>query len=236
MQDGLQSSRRPPPGSSWTSRASLGAARVRRAAWSPARGDPVAVHTVLICDLSDGPARLDQIQDLASELHRMTPEHDDFLRVDMPEMQPSEPRETRRTPEPAHSVRFRASILGEVQVGLPTGPPLRRQHRAGFRVRHRPTDQRRGAAQVLQRTGSLGMTSHGLRSSFRDWCAETAASRESAEACLAHVVKNTVEAAYRRSDLLEQRRAVMEAWACLHRVAPLVRDRWRRVDDPRRAD
>ena len=59
----------------------------------------------------------------------------------------------------------------------------------------------------------LGMTPHGLRSSFRDWCAETAVSRELAEACLAHVVKNTVEAAYRRSDLLEQRRAVMEAWA-----------------------
>ena len=59
----------------------------------------------------------------------------------------------------------------------------------------------------------LGMTPHGLRSSFRDWCAESAVSRELAESCLAHVVKNTVEAAYRRSDLLEQRRAVMDAWA-----------------------
>ena len=59
----------------------------------------------------------------------------------------------------------------------------------------------------------LGMTPHGLRSSFRDWCAESAVSRELAEACLAHVVKNTVEAAYRRSDLLEQRREVMNAWA-----------------------
>ena len=58
----------------------------------------------------------------------------------------------------------------------------------------------------------LVMTPHGLRSSFRDWCAETAVSRELAEACLAHVVKNPVEATYRRSDLLEQRRAVMEAW------------------------
>ena len=58
----------------------------------------------------------------------------------------------------------------------------------------------------------LGMTPHGLRSSFRDWCAESAVSRELAESCLAHVVKNTVEAAYRRSDLLEQRREVMNAW------------------------
>ncbi|MXZ65304.1 MAG: tyrosine-type recombinase/integrase [Acidimicrobiaceae bacterium] len=45
----------------------------------------------------------------------------------------------------------------------------------------------------------LGVTPHGLRSSFRDWCAESAVSRELAESCLAHVVKNTVEAAYRRS-------------------------------------
>ena len=58
----------------------------------------------------------------------------------------------------------------------------------------------------------LGMTPHGLRSSFRDWAAESGVSRELAEACLAHVVKNTVEAAYRRSDLLEQRRNVMDAW------------------------
>ena len=58
----------------------------------------------------------------------------------------------------------------------------------------------------------LGMTPHGLRSSFRDWCAESAVSRELAESCLAHVVKNTVEATHRRSDLLEQRREVMNAW------------------------
>ena len=65
----------------------------------------------------------------------------------------------------------------------------------------------------------LGMTPHGLRSSFRDWCAESAVSRELAESCLAHVVKNTVEAAYRRSDLLEQRREVMNAWGPVHHVA-----------------
>lgn len=58
----------------------------------------------------------------------------------------------------------------------------------------------------------LGMTPHGLRSSFRDWAAESGISRELAEACLAHVTKNTVEAAYRRSDLLDQRREVMDAW------------------------
>ena len=59
----------------------------------------------------------------------------------------------------------------------------------------------------------LGMTPHGLRSSFRDWCAETGVARELAEACLAHVVANPVEAAYRRSDLLDQRRVVMAGWS-----------------------
>ena len=59
----------------------------------------------------------------------------------------------------------------------------------------------------------LEMTPHGFRSSFRDWAAESGVSREVAEACLAHVIKNTVEAAYRRSDLLDQRREVMDAWA-----------------------
>ena len=54
---------------------------------------------------------------------------------------------------------------------------------------------------------------HGFRSSFRDWCGETGVDRELAEASLAHVVKNQVEAAYARSDLLERRRAVMQTWA-----------------------
>lgn len=57
-------------------------------------------------------------------------------------------------------------------------------------------------------------TAHGFRSSFRDWCAEaTNFPREVAEAALAHAVENKVEAAYRRSDLLEKRRKMMEAWA-----------------------
>ena len=56
-------------------------------------------------------------------------------------------------------------------------------------------------------------TAHGLRSSFRDWCGETGAPREVAEACLAHLVGNAVEQAYARSDLLERRRTLMTAWA-----------------------
>ena len=55
---------------------------------------------------------------------------------------------------------------------------------------------------------------HGFRSSFRDWAAErTTFPREVAEHALAHRVGNDVEQAYNRSTLLEQRRAMMEAWA-----------------------
>jgi len=55
---------------------------------------------------------------------------------------------------------------------------------------------------------------HGFRSSFRDWAAEeTDHPREVIEAALAHVVENKVEAAYRRSDLFERRRILMDDWA-----------------------
>ena len=69
------------------------------------------------------------------------------------------------------------------------------------------------SAALSKLCGELGLTMrpHGLRSTFRDWCAETGVSREVAEACLAHTVGG-VEAAYRRSDLLTQRTAVMADW------------------------
>jgi integrase len=55
---------------------------------------------------------------------------------------------------------------------------------------------------------------HGFRSSFRDWTAEaTNTPREVAETALGHVSGGSVERAYRRTDFLEQRRALMELWA-----------------------
>jgi len=55
---------------------------------------------------------------------------------------------------------------------------------------------------------------HGFRSTFRDWCAEnTNFPREVAEMALAHAIGNQVEAAYRRGDLFEKRRKLMNAWA-----------------------
>lgn len=59
---------------------------------------------------------------------------------------------------------------------------------------------------------NLGGTLHGFRTCFRTWAAETGANREVAEACLAHQVGDATERAYARSDLLEQRRQLMEKW------------------------
>jgi integrase len=55
---------------------------------------------------------------------------------------------------------------------------------------------------------------HGFRSSLRDWIAETTDTpHDIAETCLGHTVGGAVERAYRRTDFLEQRRALMERWA-----------------------
>ena len=67
------------------------------------------------------------------------------------------------------------------------------------------------ALSKLCRDRGLAMTPHGLRSSFRSWCAEQSIPREVAEMSLGHAVRG-VEGAYQRSDLLEQRREVMEQW------------------------
>lgn len=67
---------------------------------------------------------------------------------------------------------------------------------------------------VLRRMGRGDLTAHGFRSTFRDWAAErTNFPREVAEAALAHTVGDKVEAAYRRGDLFDKRRQLMEAWA-----------------------
>lgn len=65
---------------------------------------------------------------------------------------------------------------------------------------------------ILRRLNSE-VTVHGFRSTFRDWVSEeTDHSPEVAEMALAHVIKNKVEAAYRRKDLLERRRLLMNDW------------------------
>jgi integrase len=66
---------------------------------------------------------------------------------------------------------------------------------------------------LLRRMKRDDLTAHGFRSTFSDWAASTAYPREVVEMALAHTVENKVEAAYRRGDLFEKRRKLMEAWA-----------------------
>jgi integrase len=81
---------------------------------------------------------------------------------------------------------------------------------------HKPGKPLSGEAlgMVLRRMKLDDVTVHGFRSAFRDWAAEcTNFTNEVCEAALAHTVTNRVEAAYRRGDLFEKRRKLMDAWA-----------------------
>jgi integrase len=68
--------------------------------------------------------------------------------------------------------------------------------------------------QTLKRMGRGDLTVHGFRSTFRDWVSEsTSYPRDVAEMALAHAIEDKSEAAYRRGDLIEKRRALMSDWA-----------------------
>jgi len=67
---------------------------------------------------------------------------------------------------------------------------------------------------MLRNMGHVKPTAHGFRSSFSDWCDETTNTPFAVrELSLAHRVGNAVVAAYSRSDLLDRRRKLMDAWA-----------------------
>ncbi|MEM1360413.1 MAG: integrase arm-type DNA-binding domain-containing protein [Pseudomonadota bacterium] len=79
--------------------------------------------------------------------------------------------------------------------------------------RHKPLSNM-AMLMLLRRMGVEGVTVHGFRSTFRVWASEVAhVPREVAELSLAHKIGSEVERAYFRSDLLDQRRALMERWA-----------------------
>jgi integrase len=68
--------------------------------------------------------------------------------------------------------------------------------------------------ELLKRMGREDLTTHGFRSSFRDWCSErTSYPREVCEMALAHAISDRTESAYRRGDLFEKRRRLMAEWA-----------------------
>jgi integrase len=70
------------------------------------------------------------------------------------------------------------------------------------------------AVRKLLKSLQPGVTLHGFRSTFRDWCAEkTLFPRELAEKALSHSLPNHTEAAYQRGDMFEKRRQLMDSWA-----------------------
>ena len=119
----------------------------------------------------------------------------------------------------------------DLDIGLWTVPAERmksgREHRVPLTdraidiLKAQPRNRRRpfpysnmAFLQMLKRLGRPDITAHGFRSSFRDWAAEThTASREVAEMALAHAVADKTEAAYRRGDLFDKRRELMDDWA-----------------------
>ena len=67
---------------------------------------------------------------------------------------------------------------------------------------------------LLRRMGMSHITTHGFRSTFRDWAGDcTQHPREIIEAALAHTIQNKAEKAYRRRTAVERRRTLMEDWA-----------------------
>ena len=80
-------------------------------------------------------------------------------------------------------------------------------------------------AMQLRRMKADDITVHGFRSTFRDWASETTSfPHEVCEQALAHAIGNKTEAAYRRGDLFEKRRKLMDAWAayCEPKISTVI--------------
>jgi integrase len=74
---------------------------------------------------------------------------------------------------------------------------------------------------ALRRMKRDDITTHGFRSSFRDWTAErTNFPRAACESALAHTLRDKTEAAYNRTDLFDRRRELMSAWATFATTKP----------------
>jgi integrase len=108
----------------------------------------------------------------------------------------------------AHRVPLTEDMLGILEQMR----PLASAYVFEGQRRHQPLSNM-SMLMLLRRMGREQFTVHGFRSSFRDWAAEASgAPREVAEAALAHQVGSEVERAYARTDLLERRRELMDAW------------------------
>lgn len=132
------------------------------------------------------------------------------------------PAERMKAGEP-HSVPLTASVLEILQgVGQLVGSRDDRPIFPG--LKGQPLSDAT-LAKVLRVAGGGAYTVHGMRSAFRDWAAEkTSFPGDWAEAALAHALPNKVEAAYKRTKFLDQRRELMDAWAAyLERESNVLR-------------
>lgn len=99
----------------------------------------------------------------------------------------------------------------------PRGGPLSDMTLSAVMRRMQEAEVTAGRAGFVDPRSKRPAVPHGLRSTFRDWAAEQGYERDMAEIALAHIVGSEVERAYRRSDMLERRRAMAEAWAAFLR-------------------
>lgn len=82
-----------------------------------------------------------------------------------------------------------------------------------FSLDNKTPIRRETPRKYLRTALNLNATMHGMRSTFRDWCAENDIEYSLAEQCLMHKTGNETFTAYQRSDLLEKRREIMQLWA-----------------------
>jgi integrase len=117
----------------------------------------------------------------------------------------------------AHRVPLSGAALAVLRHLLPLRQAWGSAGEGGFvfpGLRPGQSLSRMAMLKLLERMGRGDLTVHGFRSAFRDWASEaTHAPHAVAEAALAHAVPSATEAAYRRGDLFEKRRALMQDWA-----------------------
>tara|TARA_R110000868_G_scaffold202806_3_gene450640 strand:+ start:6196 stop:7398 length:1203 start_codon:yes stop_codon:yes gene_type:complete len=105
--------------------------------------------------------------------------------------------------DPALAILEKVKLLGTGRSNSPVFPGNRGKAMSDMTI-----------SKALKTAGAVKCTVHGFRSSFRDWAAEmTGTQGDVVEAALAHSISNRIEAAYRRTNYLEKRRVLMNAWA-----------------------
>lgn len=117
------------------------------------------------------------------------------------------------TPEAVAIVRS-MPVVSEFVFAAPRGGQLSDMTLSAVMRRMQEAEVKAGRKGWLDPRSGRPAVPHGLRSTFRDWAAErTEYPRELAEIALAHAVGDETERAYRRTDMLERRRAMMAAWS-----------------------